>query len=61
MGVRFAWRVAGIATGEIAAMPDSVIEWWWKIQDLLPNEASGKPSTSEPPPDSQAKAAKRRF
>lgn len=59
MHAKFAWRLAGIATGQVAAMPDSLIEWWWKVQDLLPDERSGKPSSLEPPDNPQAKAAER--
>lgn len=35
LGVREAWRVAGISTGKVVAMPDDIIEWWWKLQDVV--------------------------
>jgi hypothetical protein len=35
LGVRQAWRVAGISTGKVVAMPDDMIAWWWKIQDVV--------------------------
>ncbi len=38
MSPRLAWRVAGIASGYIEAIPDSVLEWWWKLQDLRTGE-----------------------
>jgi hypothetical protein len=36
MSPKLAWRVAGIASGHVEAMPDSVLSWWWKMHDLLP-------------------------
>lgn len=42
MGVRQAWRVAGISTGKIVAMPDDIIEWWWKIQDVVDSDVKQK-------------------
>jgi hypothetical protein len=41
---RNAWRLAGIAIGQLAAMPDAVIEWWWKVQDLLPPKSANQPA-----------------
>jgi hypothetical protein len=35
LGVRQAWRVAGITAGKIVPMPDEYIEWWWRIQDVM--------------------------
>jgi hypothetical protein len=67
--IKQAWRVAGIATGEIEAIPDEILKWWWKIQDLLPANQAGEvtgtaekpaPSAQEPGPARAAanKAAK---
>jgi len=42
MGVRQAWRVAGISTGKIVAMPDEMIEWWWKLQDVVAYDEKNK-------------------
>jgi hypothetical protein len=38
LGVRQAWRVAGISTGHIVPMPDEYIEWWWKLQDVIASD-----------------------
>jgi hypothetical protein len=32
--------VAGISTGKIVAMPDDMIEWWWKLQDVISPDAT---------------------
>jgi hypothetical protein len=42
LGVRQAWRVAGISTGKIVAMPDDMIAWWWKIQDVVAYDVKQK-------------------
>ena len=42
LGVRQAWRVAGISTGKIVAMPDDFIAWWWKIQDVVAYDTTRK-------------------
>jgi hypothetical protein len=42
LGVRQAWHVAGISTGKVIAMPDEMIEWWWKIQDVVAYDAKHK-------------------
>jgi hypothetical protein len=49
VGLRLAWRIAGVATGQVVPMPDSVIEWWWKVQDLLPQNSV--PPSAAPPAD----------
>jgi hypothetical protein len=42
LGFRQAWRVAGISTGKVVAMPDDMIEWWWKIQDVVAYDVAQK-------------------
>ena len=40
--VRQAWHVAGVSTGKVIAMPDDMIEWWWKIQDVVESDMKQK-------------------
>jgi hypothetical protein len=53
MSPKLAWRVAGIASGQVEAIPDSVLAWWWKLQDLRPG-AEGAQATEETKPTSQS-------
>lgn len=44
--MREAWRVAGITTGKVVAMPDDMIAWWWKIQDVVAYDLKQKKSAA---------------
>ena len=42
LGMREAWRVAGITSGKLIAMPDDMIAWWWKNQDVIAYDVKQK-------------------
>ncbi len=55
MSVTQAWRVAGIASGQMKAIPEDLLSWWWKIQELRCDDEEGdlktKAEQSQPPHD----------